>query len=701
MNERDPAGGRGTVISRRDFLAGSTLALAGLTLGRPRATVAARQPALTAPPGSRIVSAAIYPAIGVSRVGNSDEWFLAPEVPGIAPAPDGGFKDTSGRVKKQVQRFRVYGYDDQGRVVRELRPDTGDLVTWKVHVANTKGAWYQFNSPMDMGRRTPGLTGQRRNRFFDGEARENLVIDPGEAGITGESARPVEMVGMFWQEPDRVGVKLGELRTDALGRLLVVPGDGMGASATPNNPIVSFSDNDGWYDDWCDGPVQATVRLTDGSELDAASAWVTACGPDFAPELHTFITLYDVVRDVMVNGKRFAGKQPLEPALGEKLSFLEEIYPLFHRLGQMEWLASASQLRQGWIDVNSFLDDDYMARLADPSPANRDFREDLFAQFRNPTNDHVDQYKLPYMLGSGVNYDSSPALWFQMPRLQYEILEKWAAGEFVDDLDRPEASIRTIDEVALEHQPAALTRAGLEPCSGGAFHPGVEMTWPLRQEALFRDDLPFRIALGDRASLLQNDQVGLLLTPETAFNRQDMQGDPALQSGEAYTFVPGPDAPIGPQMPGDLTRWMGLPWFGDAFSCGLAIEYANDFPNAIWWPAATPIDVLPELHFDQIGAEALSDDEQLRFFHNRVPWVRGVRGIGLHAEASYSDGLSRAVDAWSHLGFVVRRPRPASLSPELEHLIPDELFVEVDRGTMDLMTGEPPNRGPNAEPDAE
>lgn len=691
-------------VTRRDFLATSTLTLTGLGLVGPRALVAAPEPARRAPAGAAITQAVIFPAIGICRVGNSEQFFLAPEVPGLPPRPEGGFKEGTGKIKKQVQRFRVYGFDDEGRVVRELTAEAGDQVTWTVHVANAKAAWYQFNSPMDMGRQAPGLTGQMRNQMVVGENRKHLIIDPGPETVEGVSAGPREMVGSFWLPPNQLPVKLGELRTDDAGRLLVFPGSGAGGAAVPNDGITSFSDNDGWFDDWCDGPVQASVRLAGGGELAAESAWVTCCGPDYAPEIDAFITLYDVVRDVMVNGKRFAGKEPILPGLPPEISFLNEVFPLFHRLGLMVWLSSAAQLRKGWIDVGNFLDERYMRRLADPSPANLPFREQVFGQIRHPdveqthpphTKDNQ-QYKLPYMLGSGANYDFSSADWFQMPRLQLEILTKWKNGEFYDDFgDRGEAPVTRLEDVAIEHQGEALTRAALERCSGGAFHPGVEMTWPLRQEALFRDDLPFRIAVSRRKSLLQNREVGRLMTPPAAFGRDDvLNGDPRHKSGEAYTFVPGKkNAPIGPQAAGDLTRWLGLPWYGDGFSCALAIEYANDFPNAVWWPALTPIDVLPEKYFEQLGREDLSDGEKLAFFENRVAFVRGVRGIGLHAEASYIDGLQRAVYLWSGFGMVVMKRRPENLSEALKKVIPEEIFVEVARGSMDLILNQPPGVG--------
>ena len=59
---------------------------------------------------SAIVRYAIHPGIGIARVGNSpDEYFIGPEAPGEVPDPDGGYKDSAGRIKRQAARFRIYG----------------------------------------------------------------------------------------------------------------------------------------------------------------------------------------------------------------------------------------------------------------------------------------------------------------------------------------------------------------------------------------------------------------------------------------------------------------------------------------------------------------------------------------------------------------------------------------------------------------
>ncbi len=47
----------------------------------------------------------------------------------------------------------------------------------------------------------------------------------------------------------------------------------------------------------------------------------------------------------------------------------------------------------------------------------------------------------------------------------------------VNDFEEPELDkVTSLDDVHVALQPDALTRAALEPCSGGAFHPGVELT---------------------------------------------------------------------------------------------------------------------------------------------------------------------------------------------------------------------------------
>jgi len=97
-----------------------------------------------------IVKAAIYPSIGIARVGNSQtEWYIGPEVPDPLPLPPGSYRDATGALKREAARFRVYGLNAAGTVVRELTSSDADI-TWTVQLANKKSAWYGFQLALDI-----------------------------------------------------------------------------------------------------------------------------------------------------------------------------------------------------------------------------------------------------------------------------------------------------------------------------------------------------------------------------------------------------------------------------------------------------------------------------------------------------------------------------------------------------------------------
>ena len=54
-------------------------------------------------PEKPIVRCAIHPSVGVARVGNApaDEYYLAPEVPGRAADPPGGYKNAKDRAARR------------------------------------------------------------------------------------------------------------------------------------------------------------------------------------------------------------------------------------------------------------------------------------------------------------------------------------------------------------------------------------------------------------------------------------------------------------------------------------------------------------------------------------------------------------------------------------------------------------------------
>ena len=230
----------------------------------------------------------IHPAIGIARLGNSqDEYYIGPEAPGI-PADNGGsFRDGVGAIKRQAARFRIYAYDTNNAVLAELTHGDGISITWTVTLANTKGAFDRFVGLFG----TPG--GKRNPDITD---RSSLCVTPSPKSISGAEKR-----GVSFDDGSYVGnpVYLGELRTDAAGCLLVLGGHGVSKSVRkPPAVIDNYANNDGWYDDTSDGSVRAAVSIA-GKEIVAEGAWVIAAPPKFAPQLQPLPNLYEVVYDTV------------------------------------------------------------------------------------------------------------------------------------------------------------------------------------------------------------------------------------------------------------------------------------------------------------------------------------------------------------------------------------------------------------------
>ncbi|HEX8394021.1 MAG TPA: LodA/GoxA family CTQ-dependent oxidase, partial [Longimicrobium sp.] len=333
---------------------------------------------------TKIVRCAVYPPIGCARVGNSETgYFIGPEVPGRADEPEDGYK-TEGRIKRQGARFRVYGFDEGGQVVEELTLDRVQNVEWSVHVANKKASWYAFNNSLDLPvvapERTPlmapGISAVQRNlNVLGAEARARLNIDPGAHHIHGRDQQGPPMAGDF----QGTSVTLGQLRTDAQGRLIVLGGHGRSDSPSPANPIQNFSNNNGWFDDISDGWVRARVTLEDGTVMDAEPGWVFTGPPDYAPGIQPLITLYDLLRTVAVDAGWLQAP--------ERPSFTADIWPLLNRLGQLQWVSESANLQYGWETEFDFLNPAVIERLASPSEASRPDRERIFQRLRSPAYD--------------------------------------------------------------------------------------------------------------------------------------------------------------------------------------------------------------------------------------------------------------------------------------------------------------------------
>src|SRR2546430_11955574 len=109
----------------------------------------------------------IHPAIGIARVGNSDQHFVF-DGPNSSNSPR---RDASGRLLRQAVEFRIYrcDRDPNGRVTSAEEISTANAtIQWSVHVANRKAAAPRFASD-----------GRRNNSTGSDQADQALIIDSG------------------------------------------------------------------------------------------------------------------------------------------------------------------------------------------------------------------------------------------------------------------------------------------------------------------------------------------------------------------------------------------------------------------------------------------------------------------------------------------------------------------------------------------
>jgi hypothetical protein len=621
-------------------------------------------------PFSKVHKCEIHPGIGIARVGNSsDTPFVGPENPLIADVPKGGYKDSEGRVRRQAARFRIYAFDGEGKNLGEL-PIAGDAgvgttpyatVLWKVHVVNKKGAAHEFA----YYRPDPKVL---RNPAIKTEDRRSLIIDPKPRTVSGRNASgPAYQFtgGRFLG----IEVPLGEIRTDEAGRLLVLGGFGHSGPVVPgiedpDCPLRHYANNDNWHDDTSDGPVTATVTITlPGGKLRtivAEGAWVIVAPPKFAPAIKSPVTLYEVIRDTAIRAKwlkDYAGK----------VDYYRDIYPLLLRAADIAWVNGTARRGHGYglagdyhthdpesdgdkprninrrIDRRLLHDD----ALADPDRVKKREADGvatkIFERIRQPldlvgSDDMPDEWVQPerppaddqrwkqansgYMPAlSGDHGDAKkddPCSWLTVLPRQYAKLKKWSQGDFVMGTKPTNAPPVPLESMTPDEQVAALQRAALEPCVGGAFNPGIEMTYIARWMCTFSG--AFRI---------DTESHG----------------------------------------PGDITQFMAVPWQADFYEC-----------NTNWWPAQRPDDVVPEELFTDTDrawdpASGIKVSDGLK---DRVKWHRGIGVTTLFLrpwqnpaevvdapDAADKFGRHDMIDYWSEFGFV--EPRRAR-SGEIVHV---------------------------------
>jgi len=146
----------------------------------------------------------------------------------------------------------------------------------------------------------------------------------------------------------------------------------------------------------------------------------------------------------------------------------------------------------------------------------------------------------------------------------------------------PPTPPKSIDHLPLQLRPAMLTRAALEPTIGAPLYPGIEMSWNAEQETTYDLSVPFTIA-------------------------EDIE-------------------------PGDLTKYLSLPWQSDFYMCRsywcvdrtiASCQSLISVFTALRWPSVRPDTIVTEAEYDRV-AKSVKPEEIAKLLTHRVPWERGL-----------------------------------------------------------------------------
>ncbi|KAH7909846.1 hypothetical protein BJ138DRAFT_1154322, partial [Hygrophoropsis aurantiaca] len=606
---------------------------------------------------SQIQYLKIYPPIGVARLGNSGfdlehgkpdgeiTSFLPSEIPGTLDMPaslKGHFKDAKHRIKRQAVLFHVYAYDRHGKLLGEITSENGYAITWTVHVANHKGAYYDF-----AGEYRQPVTSLR-----------NPDVDKNQAGVVPYNGkpydrRPVDLIGKFQgsrDEAQATEVNLGQIQMDARGRLIFI--GGAGYSRCVSNPardhfqpdIISEFDSIDWVDDTCDGWVDVKVTHPELSETPIVhKATVMSAPPKFAWGIQSSTTLYDLLEDIYHEKVQWQQHKEVE--------FYQDIWPVLESTYGLSWVNEEGYTGHGsyYLGTTAFV-------RTNESELHRYIqilRQNIFKRLRRPGYEELSQASTKFMPRlSGNNGDAiepgtplrpgeqvPPIKRFAaLTKLQYGRFEKWAKGDFVankapwSDYLQYAGLDNALDKVPLDLQPYFLTRAALEHTVGEPLYPGIEMHWTARDPAMYMldkdnwndNDIPFRV----------NHEL---------------------------------------KKPGHICRGLSLPWQSDFDQC-----------NTHWWPSIRPDDVInikaveKALKDDTNNSGTISVDKFLTDISPaRKKWTRKLR-VTPDYPSEYYPGSTDMTRYWNYLGFV----RKSS-----DYTIGDDklpMWIEKERMHIDL-----------------
>ncbi|PYP85172.1 MAG: hypothetical protein DMG65_21195 [Candidatus Angelobacter sp. Gp1-AA117] len=258
---------------------------------------------------------------------------------------------------------------------------------------------------------------------------------------------------------------------------------------------------------------------------------------------------------------------------------------------------------------------------------------------------------MPLLAGDNPLSNTLPAKFLRLTDYQFFLLRQWAQGKFYNEVQ--EGWVPKLDPYRPYDQWVNRTASDLDQgvltnLLGGAFCPGGEVTWIIRNPAIYKE--PYRIKadpdffdFGDTAANANQ-------------NRSSKEEEYLATGGSVLSQHSNFERGL---QPGDLTKYSALPWQADFNECSsqnINITYEDwnlidpksehdewmkleeKVWETLWWPAHRPLQTYEVTGFKDKGSPNY-------FFFN---WARGV--------PQTNAGDLKMVTEWSRLGFVIRNP---------------------------------------------
>ena len=637
-------------------------------------------------------SVRIHPAIGIARVGNSDEHYIAPEtmagIPGPGPsAPTGGLpiksgtesepitsadlRDRYGALKRQAARFRVFQYPAEakarypsgaGTEVRIGSQVDGKRVVdvvWTVHLANKKANSYVLNDDLGIHVYEPAHAAELELRNeVEGADPNNparirrLVIDPGPRAIRGADTGAV----MFDKAtPASFCSGAGQIVT-AHSYPKSFPDFSFAEMYTPVGTIDSIGE----------------LRTEENGRLLVLPAHGKACGwlrPDGTP----FPLIGDAIGpgvygDVNADGWfDDTGDGPVSAVLVFDDGSVQAVHGAWAIATDPSYAPQVRNVVTLWDDIF-----DTWVRQLELMPGiferrfqdsyRPSFQDDLYPLFRAvalqrwTTNLPERAIAAHDAVGAIAPSDATGdtiLTGLAFIRNPYNEKQANSGAPFMPlsmgDSGYAFLTVTLTQYFFLQQWDLGLTEPGPGPqlgpgeyldkatlanCLGGRFAPGIEMTYIVRDPWVYEQNWeeigcgPFRL----RARPLDYTQA--------------QASQPFLTVGYV-PLHPGPDGITpAPLEPGDASKIMAVPWHTDYNSCATHNTAPNPSNSSTlyWsWPAQRPVQVhrAEDVHDGKLGAQHYS-----------------VRGAGTEADDLNNAGRYQAlIDSilnWHRIGFVIQ-----------------------------------------------